>query len=155
MSERRAITVEQVLRYPPEKIWRTLTTSELIGKWLMPNDFKPVVGHRFTFRTRPMGDWDGVVQCEVLACEPPRLLRYSWKGGSDSNPAYGSRLDSVVTWTLTQVDGGTQLRMVHDGFIFPGNQFAYDAMRPGWGKVLDAIGRITAEASESGSRHAN
>ncbi|HTO61363.1 MAG TPA: SRPBCC domain-containing protein, partial [Bradyrhizobium sp.] len=94
-------------------------------------------------------DWDGVVHCRVLDCDPPRLLRYSWKGGSDSNPAYGSRLDSVVTWTLTAVDGCTHVRMVHDGFVFPGNRFAYDAMSPGWGRVLDAIGRVTAEASES------
>jgi hypothetical protein len=34
-------------------------------------------GQRFTFRTTPMGDWDGVAHCEVLDCEPPRLLRYS------------------------------------------------------------------------------
>src|ERR1700752_5248534 len=120
MSETQAIVVEKVLPYPAEKIWRTLTTSEVIAKWLMPNDFAAVVGHRFTFRTKPMGDWDGVVPCEVLACEPPRLRRYSWKGGADSNPAYGSRLDSEVTWTLTPVEGGTHLRMEHDGFVFPG-----------------------------------
>jgi uncharacterized protein YndB with AHSA1/START domain len=145
MGETQAILVEKVLPYPPEKIWRTLTTSELIAKWLMPNDFAAVVGHRFTFRTRPMGDWDGVVHCEVLACEPPRLLRYSWKGGADSNPSYGSRLDSEVTWTLTPVEGGTQLRMVHDGFIFPGNRIAFDMMSPGWDRIVDAIGHETAQ----------
>ena len=155
MSESHAITVEKVLPYAPERIWRTLTASELLAKWLMPNDFQPAVGQAFTFRTKPMGDWDGVVHCRVLDCEPPRLLRYSWKGGSDSNPAYGSRLDSVVTWTLTAVDGGTHVRMVHDGFVFPGNRFAYDAMSPGWGRVVDAIGRVTAEASESRSSQAS
>jgi uncharacterized protein YndB with AHSA1/START domain len=149
MSESHAITVEKVLPCAPERIWRTLTASDLLAKWLMPNDFQPVVGQAFTFQTEPMGDWDGVVHCQVLACDPPRLLRYSWKGGSDSNPAYGSRLDSVVTWTLTAVDSGTLVRMVHDGFIFPGNRFAYDAMSPGWGRILDAIGRVTAEATES------
>ena len=91
MSETQAIIVETVLPYPAETIWRTLTTSELIATWLMPNDFTAEIGHRFNFRTRPMGTWDGVVDCEVLACEPPRLLRYSWKGGSDSDPAKGSR----------------------------------------------------------------
>jgi uncharacterized protein YndB with AHSA1/START domain len=145
MAETQAIVVEKVLPYPPEKIWRTLTTSDVIAKWLMPNDFEPIIGHRFTFKTRPMGDWDGVVHCEVLACEPPRLLRYSWKGGADSNPAYGSRLESEVTWTLTPVEGGTHLRMVHDGFVFPGNKIAFDMMSPGWGKVMDAIGRETAQ----------
>jgi uncharacterized protein YndB with AHSA1/START domain len=149
MSEAQAIVVEKVLPYPPEKIWRTLTTSERIARWLMPNDFAPVVGHRFTFRTRPMGDWDGVVHCEVLACDPPTLLRYSWVGGSDANPAYGSRLNSTVTWTLLAVDGGTQLRMVHDGFVFPGNRFAFDAMNPGWGRIADAIARVTGEFDQA------
>jgi uncharacterized protein YndB with AHSA1/START domain len=97
MRDTAAIVVEKVLPYPPEKIWHTLTQSELIARWLMPNDFTPLVGHRFNFRTRPMGDWDGVVHCEVLVCDPPRLLRYSWKGGSDANPKAGSRLDTMVT----------------------------------------------------------
>ncbi|MBR0799534.1 SRPBCC domain-containing protein [Bradyrhizobium jicamae] len=145
MSETHAITVEKVLPYPAERIWRTLTTSGEIAKWLMPNDFTAEVGRRFTFRTAPMGDWDGVVHCEVLDCDPPRLLRYSWTGGSDSNPAYGSKLHSMVTWTLTPVEGGTHLRFVHDGFVFPGNRFAFDAMGPGWGRAHDSIARVTAE----------
>src|ERR1041384_741542 len=110
MSESHAITVEQVLPYAPERVWRTLTASELLAKWLMPNDFRPVVGQAFTFRTKPMGDWDGVVHCEVLDCDPPRLLRYSWRGGSDSNNAYGARLESTVTWPLTPAPGGTLAR---------------------------------------------
>jgi len=146
MRDKQAIVVEKVLPYPPEAIWRTLTTSELIARWLMPNDFMAVAGHRFTFRNKPMGEWDGVVHCEVLACEPPRLLRYSWKGGADSNPAYGSRLDSTVTWTLTPVEGGTRLRMEHDGFVFPGNKIAFDMMSPGWGRIMDGIARATAQA---------
>lgn len=145
MSESHAITIEKVLPYTAEKIWRTLTSSEMLARWLMPNDFAAVVGHRFNFRTKPMGDWDGVVDCQVLEADPPRLLRYSWKGGSDSNPAYGSKLNSTLTWTLTAVEGGTHLKMVHDGFVFPGNQFAFDAMSSGWGRVLDRIGELTAE----------
>lgn len=145
MRETHAIVVEKVLPYAPDRIWRALTTSELIAKWLMPNDFVASVGHRFTFRTKPMGDWDGVVQCEVLACEPPRLLRYAWRGGSDSNPAYGSKLDSEVTWTLTPVEGGTHLRLVHDGFEFPGNKVAFEMMSPGWGRIMDAIAGAAAE----------
>jgi len=80
----------------------------------------------------------------VLEADPPRLLRYSWKGGSDANPAYGSRLNSTVTWTLTPVEGGTHLKMVHDGFVLPANRMAYDAMSPGWGKVMESIARVTA-----------
>ena len=50
-----------------------------------------------------------------------------------------------MTWTLTPVDGGTHLKMVHDGFVLPGNKFAYDAMTPGWGKAMDRIADVAAE----------
>jgi uncharacterized protein YndB with AHSA1/START domain len=142
-TQARSIVVEKTLPYPPEKIWRTLTQSELIGQWLMPNDFAPKVGHRFTFKTKPMGDWDGTVSCEVLDCDPPRLLRYSWIGGSKTNDKYGAQLDSVVTWTLTPTGSGTHLRMVHAGFRSPGNDFAFNAMSPGWGRIMESIERMT------------
>jgi uncharacterized protein YndB with AHSA1/START domain len=140
----RAIVVERILPHPPENVWRVLTTSELISQWLMPNDFQPVVGHRFTFRTKPMGRWDGTVDCEVLACEAPRLLRYSWAGGSDDNAEYGSRLHSVVTWTLTPVADGTRLHMEHDGFG-PGNEFAFQAMSGGWERIAGRISELAGE----------
>jgi uncharacterized protein YndB with AHSA1/START domain len=145
----RDIVVEDVVPQPPEKVWKALTTAELIGQWLMPNDFEPVVGKRFTFKTKPIGDWDGVVQCEVLEIVPHRRLVYSWKGGSDSNNSasnYGSKLDSVVTWTLQPEGRGTRLRLVHTGFRSPQNDFAYDAMSSGWGRIMGRISEIAAAA---------
>jgi uncharacterized protein YndB with AHSA1/START domain len=143
----RDIVVEGVLPHAPERVWQALTSAELIGRWLMPNDFAAEVGRRFTFRTRPMGDWDGVVHCEVLELVPQRKLVYSWKGGSRQNTTYGSPLDTVVTWTLTPVAGGTHLRMVHAGFRSPENDVAFDAMRPGWTRILQSIPRAIAEAA--------
>ena len=142
----RSIIVEGDFPYPPEKVWRALTEDRLIAQWLMPNNFQPVVGTRFTFKTKPMGDWDGVVHCEVLVAEPPRLLRYSWKGGSETNSKYGTTLDSVVTWTLTATPDGTHLKMEHAGFRSPQNDFAFDAMSPGWGRIIQSIERVVAAA---------
>ena len=145
-TEKRDIVVEEVLPHAPEAVWAALTKSELVDRWLMPNDFAPIVGKRFTFRTKPMGDWDGVVHCEVLEVVQHRKLVYSWVGGASTNAKYGSVLDSVVTWTLTPVDGGTRLKLVHAGFRSPENDFAFDAMSPGWGRVMQAIGRVAGEA---------
>jgi uncharacterized protein YndB with AHSA1/START domain len=125
-------------------VWKTLTTAELIGRWLMPNDFALGAGKQFTFRAKPMGDWDGTVHCEILEVSPNEKLVYSWRGGS----ATGSQipvLDSVVTWTLTAVDGGTRLRLVHSGFRSPENDTAFNAMSPGWGHVMQGIERVAAE----------
>ncbi|MFU8853255.1 SRPBCC family protein [Micromonospora sp. SL1-18] len=53
MSEPTSIAVDQFLAHPPAKVWRALTDSDLLARWLMPNDFGPVPGHRFTFHTAP------------------------------------------------------------------------------------------------------
>jgi len=135
----REITVEGLIPHSPEALWKTLTVPELIAQWLMPNDFKALTGKRFTFKTRPMQGWDGVVQCEVLELIPREKLVYSWRGG----PAEAV-LDSIVAWTLTPAAGGTHLKMVHAGFRSPQNDFAYNTMSPGWSRIMDRIGTITA-----------
>jgi hypothetical protein len=37
--------------------------------------------------------------------------------------------------------------MVHDGFVLPDSRIAYEAMNPGWGRVLDGIARLIAQAA--------
>lgn len=103
------IEVDQFLAHPPAKVWRALTDPELLARWLMPNDFQPVVGHRFTFRTepRPAHGFDGIVHCEVLDLDPERLLRIAWRGGV---------LDTTVTWMLVAEARGTRLFLEHAGF---------------------------------------
>ncbi len=49
-TEALSVVVEREIPYPPEKIWRALTQPHLIEEWLMKNDFKPVVDHRFNLR---------------------------------------------------------------------------------------------------------
>jgi uncharacterized protein YndB with AHSA1/START domain len=125
------ICVEYDLPHPPAKVWRALTEPKLVAAWLMANDIEPVVGHRFTFTAKPMGDWDGRVDCEILEADAPKKLRYSWRGG----PA-NSRLDSEVSWTLTPSEKGTLLALVHSGFL-PIHTFAFEAMSKGWRKMLE------------------
>jgi uncharacterized protein YndB with AHSA1/START domain len=138
------IVVEEVLPHAPETIWKTLTTGELIDRWLMKSTgFEPVEGTRFTLQTTPAGAWDGVIQCEVLEVLPNERLSYSWRGGHDDNAAYGSRLDTVVTWTLAKVAGGTRLRVVHSGFVLPKNATALQNLSEGWKKVVGKIGDIS------------
>lgn len=141
----RAIVIEDVLPHSPETIWRVLTDSAMLGRWLMQNTFRPEVGHKFTFQARPMGDWNGIVECEVLEVDPPRKLSYTWIGGAAANSDYGSALDSVLTITLTPVPEGTQFKLVHDGFQSPRNDFAFVEMGKGWGKIVERIEGLARE----------
>ena len=146
-SDSKEIVVERVLAHAPEKVWKALTTAELMGRWLrMPNKgFAPVKGTRFTYQTTPAGIWDGVIHCEVLEVKPNERLVYSWKGGHASNTGYGAPLNTVVTFTLAKAEDGTRLNLVHSGFVLPTNETAFKGMGDGWQKVVPAIGEIAGE----------
>ena len=146
-SDTQDIVVDEVFPHAPETIWKALTTSELIGRWIemTPAGFEPVKGKHFTFQTRPAGAWDGVIHCQVLEATPNERLVYAWKGGHEGNVGYGSRLDTVVTWTLSRVEKGTRLRLVHSGFVAPRNDTAFKSMSDGWKKVVPRIGAIAGE----------
>jgi uncharacterized protein YndB with AHSA1/START domain len=125
-TEALSVVVEREMPVPPEKIWRALTQPLLIEEWLMKNDFKPAVGHRFNLRA----DW-GAVDCQVVAVEPNKTLSYTWA-------AYG--LESVVTWTLTPTSTGTHLRMEQSGFR-PDQEQAYRGAKAGWRQFFAALER--------------
>lgn len=140
------IVVDEVFPHPPETIWKTLTSGEMMARWLMaPTGFEPLEGARFTFQTKAAGAWDGVIHCRVLEVVPNRRFAFAWKGGHEANAGYGSRLDTIVTFALSKADDGTRLRLVHSGFVTPKNDTAFENMSDGWKKVVPRIGAITGE----------
>jgi uncharacterized protein YndB with AHSA1/START domain len=146
-SHTQQIVVDDVFPHAPETIWKTLTDGELMGRWLgmTPTGFEPVKGKRFTYQTTAAGAWDGVIHCEVLEVIPNQRLAYAWKGGHEGNAGYGSRLDTVVTFTLSKAENGTQLSLVHSGFVLPQNEIAFTNMGGGWKKVVPRIGALAGE----------
>jgi uncharacterized protein YndB with AHSA1/START domain len=79
-----AVITECDLPDAPEKVWRALTVPELLARWL-----------------------PDAVGSEILAADPPRLLRYRWRTAEDDR-------DSYVTFELSGTEsGGTHLRVDH------------------------------------------
>lgn len=144
---KQSIVVEYDLPDAPKKVWRALTEPKLLEAWLMSNDIRAEVGHRFQFKAQPVPGWDGTVHCEVLEVLPERRLVYSWRGGSQKLDGYGHELDTVVTWELTATaNGGTHLRLEHSGF--DPDSYAFKMMGQGWrGKVAERIGQALAAAA--------
>ena len=115
---------------------------------MAPTGFEPVKGQHFTFQTTPAGAWDGIIHCRVLEAIPNERLVYAWKGGHEGNVGYGSRLDTVVAWTLSMVENGTRLRLVHSGFALPKNDTAFKNLSDGWKKVVRNLETIAAEQAD-------
>ncbi len=108
--------------HPPELVWEALTNGEALAQWLMPNTFKPILGHEFQFRVDPMPLVPGhTTNCKVLEFDPPRRMVWSWvmqpREGKKSYPP------QTIEWTLTPHNGGTRLTLTQRGssslpFIF-------------------------------------
>lgn len=121
------IVVTRTLPYPREMVWRALTDANELGAWLMPNDFRPEIGHRFTFRTKPAPGFDGTVHCEVLELVHPERVAFTWKGGP---------LDTRVSFELEEVAGGTRLTLRHSGFGGLSNVIPRLVLGFGWKDLL-------------------
>ena len=139
ITEARTLVIERDLAHPPQKVWRALTQKPLLEDWLMPNDFEPRAGRKFNFRTNPMPQWDGVIDCEVLEIEENRLLSYAWNVGD----AAAGGMATIVTFTLTPTPSGTHLRMEQSGFR-PGQERNYQGAQYGWQKFLGGLERVVA-----------
>ena len=136
-NETKTLVIEREMPHAPEKIWRALTQGALIKEWLMDNDFQPVVGHNFQFRSNPVPGWNGIIDGEVLILEPHKRLSYSW--GTMG-------MKSVVLWTLAASKSGTLVRMEQSGFRSE-QDAAYKGATYGWQKFLGNLDKVVAKLS--------
>lgn len=128
----RTLVIEKEFPHPPQKLWRALTESDLLAQWLLGNDFQAALGHKFHFQSPPQPQWDGIISCEILALDPPTRLSYTWS-------ALG--LETVVLFTLTPTEAGTQLRMEQSGFPLDYDQ-AYNGANYGWQRFLGNLEQL-------------
>jgi uncharacterized protein YndB with AHSA1/START domain len=130
----RGIRKENFYPDPPEAVWVALTDPRALAEWLMPNNFKPEVGHRFYFQTDPMPMCEAKTECEVIECEPPHRLAYTWlivwrkQYKTEPQPM-------VVSWTLTPENGGTRLVFEQSPYAGPRAFWTRFSMNLGWGMM--------------------
>ncbi|MES2693303.1 MAG: SRPBCC domain-containing protein [Verrucomicrobiota bacterium] len=141
---RREILIPQ----PREQVWRAIASRTALAEWMYPNDFEPRVGHPFTFRVPPnpkVGFEGLVVRCEVLECEPPSRLVFSWSVG-------GPVVNTRVSFQLQPEGDGTRLVFEHSGFdvSLPRGDQAFKGAQFGWAKMLEQLSVVVATLAADG-----
>lgn len=119
------ISLEFEINSSIDKVWDALTHSDTLAQWVMPNNFKPIVGYKCQFRNESI---DLVVDSEVLVVDKPNKLSYTWIGGP---------IETIVTWTLKQKGETTYLQLDHSGF--GENNQAYQGAKYGWSAMIDQL----------------
>jgi uncharacterized protein YndB with AHSA1/START domain len=121
---------------PVGTVWEAITTPELIERWFFGvhtetdwTEGSPIV-HRGEYRGRPYED-----RGTILAIEPPRRLVHThWSpvsGLEDRSEHY-----QLVTWELTERDGGTEVVVGEENL--PSDE-ATATSEEGWRAALQAL----------------
>ena len=141
------IILEQTYPYSIEHVWEALTDPTAVADWLMPGDFKPVVGHKLQFCCEPHPAFDGTIDIEILKADKPNQLSYSWKTSNMNKP-------STVTFILTPTPGGTtHLRMEHTGLEGENGRTMYPLFKGGWElKPGSQLGPVIARLAKKKAR---
>jgi uncharacterized protein YndB with AHSA1/START domain len=137
--------LELVRRYPvaPEKVWRAWTDPQTLSRWFGPGEMNSVslaqidlrVGGRYHIRFSTQDGESHDVCGEYTVVEPPRRLEFSWAW--KSTPERVSR----VSLEMLPIDGGTELRFLHDRFF---DLAARDNHQRGWGSTFDKLATLFA-----------
>ncbi|MFT3878997.1 MAG: SRPBCC domain-containing protein [Gemmatales bacterium] len=138
----KTIQREMLFPQPREHVWQAITESATLAEWMFPNDFEPKVGHHFTFQVppNPKVNFEGLtVNCQVLECEAPSQLVFSWSAGA--------LVDTKVSFRLEPDGNGTRLLFEHSGFDITqefGEQ-AFKGAEYGWAKMLKQLVVVVAK----------
>jgi uncharacterized protein YndB with AHSA1/START domain len=140
-EERPSLTLERHLKAPIEKVFKAWTSGEALKRWFGPGqnlsvpvadvDFR--VGGRYRIVMREPGGEEHRVGGVYREIVPPTRLVFSWAWESTPDR------ESLVTVSLTEKDGGTQLTLRHERFA---DAPARDRHQSGWAGTLDRLERF-------------
>jgi len=133
---------------PPEEVWRAITEPSLIERWFFgvrtESDWTAggLIVHRGEYRGSPYED-----RGTILKIEPGRLLVHShWSpvSGLPDRPEHYQ----VVTWSLTERDGGTDLTVSEVNLP---SEEAKAVSEQGWKAALAALKALLEDEAKGGS----
>ncbi|MGR6854859.1 SRPBCC family protein [Bacillus halotolerans] len=133
------ITKHITLEAPIQKVWETVSTSEGIAKWFMPNDFQLKEGYKFHLQS-PFGP----SPCKVLTVHAPGELSFEWDTDG-----------WIVTFQLRDVGNKTEFTLIHSGWKKPDEMIGKanekssvirDKMDGGWTDIVnERLGKAVQE----------
>jgi uncharacterized protein YndB with AHSA1/START domain len=129
------------LAAPPDRVFRALTSPEIVNWWVRAGVFNTA---EWTGDLRVGGKWRAsgiargqpyVLEGEFLEVDPPRKLAHTWhRAGTPEAP-------TTVTYLLEARDAGTRITLRHSGFT------ARDSCTNtslGWESSLERLAEILA-----------
>lgn len=141
---------EILLNAPRARVWRALSNAEEFGKWfgmaLQGQTFEP--GKSLQANITACGHENLILELVIDRVEPERLFSYRWHPFAvDPAVDYSPEPMTLVTFELSDADGGTLLKLTESGFdALPAERLAeaYRMNSRGWDGQLKNIEKHVA-----------
>ena len=126
------VIIERLFNAPVQQVWKAITDKEQMKRWYFDlSDFKPEIGFEFSFPGQGHKGEQYLHLCTVKEVVVEKKLAYSWT--YKDQPGY-----SVVTFELIPEQGGTRVKLTHQGIeTFPAHpDFAKESFTEGWTYII-------------------
>lgn len=149
-----AIVSEIQISAPPERVFKAVSDAGELERWFTspecPVKFWKMdarLGGQYSYATEKgsiVVNGVNEFEChgEIVECDPPRLLVYTWIGNWHDDP----RIRTVVRWELTPKANGTLVRVTHSGLSnLPVARKDYTG---GWPGVVEQLKKFVERQQE-------
>jgi uncharacterized protein YndB with AHSA1/START domain len=141
-AEKHSLEIKRLIKAPRDRVYAAWTDLTQLKEWFGPEKVRTRelvadarVGGKFHWDlTNPEGE-EMTCRGEYLELQPGRKIVFTWKWQDDED----WENHSVVTVELSDADGGTELRLVHEQLP---NEASRDGHTGGWNSALDKLERF-------------
>jgi uncharacterized protein YndB with AHSA1/START domain len=143
------LTLTRIIRAPRARVYQAWTNPEIVKQWFGPgNMYCPHasvdarVGGAYSMEAAPTPEGlaanpnstGGTATGTFTRVVPNELLQFTWK------PSWNPGEESLVTVSLRDVDGGTELTLRHENFA---SEQSREGHNKGWSGCLDKLTAAT------------
>src|SRR3954463_9700201 len=136
--EKPILTMQRHYAVAPGKVWRAWTEAEALARWFKPDRFTVALaqadarvgGHYRVLMKDPDGkEYDVSGTYREVVANRRLVMTWSWKDQPGET--------SLLTVTLAEAGGGTDLVLVHEGYLDRGPDVKRHA--EGWSESLEQL----------------
>jgi uncharacterized protein YndB with AHSA1/START domain len=142
------IVNERIYHISREVLWELIATPAGMKQWCV-KDVSGQFAHG-QFATLIFGEKNYTEPLKTLEYDPPSRFTFKWHPGEPQGctwETYPEEEATQITFTLTEVDGGTHLHILEEGFGNIPYRRRYDALElnvQGWTEVMELIDKAVA-----------
>jgi len=141
------LSMKRFLPFPRTLVYRALTDPNELARWWGPRgfsvpniEFDLVIGGSYRIAMQPPDGEIFYLSGEFMKVAPPARLAYTFRW----SPPDPDDRETVVELSLEERPGGTEVRLIHSGFLTEERRALHEA---GWTESFERLEQMLTEST--------